>query len=303
MSHPPTPVMLTVGYVGLDHVVGLNHALSPGRTSLVERRHTPEGGRLGGCGPNIALGLAAAGCEAEVVSWVGDDAGADRIADVLRAAGVSIDGVERVLERTGTSWLPYADDGSSYCVYDPGGPMPTSLSDAQRRLCATARFAAIAVGPPEPSEEALDLLPHVATLLWPVKADARSVPPSLARKLAARANAIVLNSDESSFLAEIVGSDWQEAAAARDVLVVETRGAAGLRWRQGEASGDLRTTQVKVPDTVGAGDRFCAGVLAGLARGDAVDVLLRDAAEGVAALLRGRLDEHASHPTQTTHAT
>jgi hypothetical protein len=51
----PASAVLAVGYVGLDHVVGLNRAIAPGRTSLVERRHTPAGGRLGGCAPNICL--------------------------------------------------------------------------------------------------------------------------------------------------------------------------------------------------------------------------------------------------------
>ena len=303
MSNPSRPAVLTVGYVGLDHVVGLDHAISPGRTSLVERRHTPESGRLGGCGPNIALGLAAAGCQVDVVTWVGDDAGADRVAQVLCDAGISTEGMQRVLERTGTSWLPYAPDGASYCVYDPGGPLPQSLGEAQRRLCATARWSAIAVGPPGPTQEALDLLPDDATLLWPVKADAASVPPLLARKLAERANAIVLNREETTFLAEVVGSNWQQAAAERDVLVIETRGAGGLRWRQRDASAELSLTPVRVSDTVGAGDRFCAGVLAGLVRGHDVDTVVRDAARGVADLLRGRIDEHPPSASTTTPTT
>jgi sugar/nucleoside kinase (ribokinase family) len=300
VTRSPSPAVLTVGYVGLDHVVGINHPIASGRTSLVARRHTPEGGRLGGCAPNIALGLAEAACRVDVVTWVGDDAGADRVFDALRGAGISIEGVQRgALERTSTSWLPYVEGGASYCVYDPGGPMPALLGDAQHRLCATTRWCAIAIGPPGPTAQALDLLRDDATLLWPVKADPESVPPALARRLAARADAIVLNLDESSFLAEVIGADWRQAAAARNVLVVETRGASGLRWQQGRASGELATTPVEVSDTVGAGDRFCAGVLAGLAHGLDVDVLVHEAADGVAELLRRRLDEHAT----ATHIT
>jgi fructokinase len=188
-------------------------------------------------------------------------------------------------------------------VYDPGGPLPRSLGDAQRRLCSTARWAAIAVGPPGPTEEALDLLPDNATLLWPVKADPESVPPTLARKLAERANTIVLNREETTFLAEVVGSHWREAAAERDVLVIETRGAGGLRWRTREASAELSTTPVEVSDTVGAGDRFCAGVLASLVRGHDVDAVVRGAAQDVADMLRGRLDEHPPSASRTTPTT
>jgi ribokinase len=280
--------MVVIGYVGLDHVVSLRRGLEAGRTALVDRRHTPSPGRLGGCAAHVALGLAGAGVEVELVSWVGADAAGRRLAAELAAAGVGVRGLERSLPRTPVTWLAYRPDGGCYCVYDPGGPLPRGLSAPQRELMRSAGWCVAAVGPPAPALEALDLLPPESPLLWTVKADPQSFPPALAERLAARAAVVVLSREEASFLADQLGPDWRAAALGRGALCVETHGSAGCRYWTGASEAWFSVRPLPAGDPTGAGDRFTAGLLAGLARGRPVTAAVEAGARAAAELLEQR---------------
>jgi ribokinase len=280
--------VVVLGYVSLDHVIGLNRDIEAGLTSLVRRRHTRPEGRLGGCASYIATGLAAAGVDTGVVSFTGDDAAADVIDAAFAAAGVDTAGLARTLPATGVSWLPYSPSGASYCVYDPGGPLPERLEGAQRAACAQADWLVAAVGAPAPCREALAVA-RDATVLWAVKGDPGSLPSTLTHALAERAAVIVYSSDEAAFLASELGADWRLEIARADALVVETQGRAGVRyWVDGEERRLALGEPLPVFDTIGAGDRFCAGLLAALLdRGD-VEAAIRAGAAAARELLRGR---------------
>lgn len=253
-----------LGYVNIDHVAALNRELEPGITAQVARWHTRPAGRLGGCASYIATGLAAAGLDVSVVSAVGSDAGAAAVADMLTQAGVNVSGVQRGgLPRTGAAWLAYSPSGRSYCVYDAGGPLPDTLSRIQQQLCSTADCLVTSVGPPSPCAAALELLRPRRSLCWPVKADPVSFPPPLAHALAQRADTIVYSAGEAGFLDDVLGSRWRDRLARPGVLVVETRAADGARFWDGGQKGEMRpTAEIAVADSTGAGDRFCAGLLA-----------------------------------------
>lgn len=292
-----------VGYVNLDHVVGLNRDIAPGQTSLVCRRHTPPEGRLGGCASYIATGLAAAGIHASVVSFTGDDAAAAIVEGAFAAAGVDATGLERSLDATGISWLPYSPSGASYCVYDPGGELPVELTDEQRRICGAADWLVAAVGAPAPCVEALDALPSSSSVFWSVKADPSSFPVPLAHELARRASVIVHSSDEADFVAERLGAAWRDEAVRPDALVVETHGAAGARfWAGGEEDWIRLDEPLPVFDTIGAGDRFCAGLLAALIDGASPADAVGAGARWARALLRVRAELSDHHDDERRDA-
>lgn len=264
-----------LGYVNLDHVVAVTRAVEPGVTSLVSHRYSVPAGRLGGCAANIALGLAEACIEVDLLSWVGTDPAAARVTDELEAGGVGIAGVARDPDRrTGTTWLPSAPTGETYCVYDPGGASPRTLTNAQRERLHAHQRLVVTVGPPGPCAEALDLLRDQGFLLWAVKADPGSFPAALVGRLAARADVIVHNEQETAFLVETLGEKWGDRVRP-DALVVRTRGAGGAEYRCGATAGSVAASEaLDVPDAIGAGDRFCAGLLAGLIGGlDAGDAV------------------------------
>lgn len=280
-----------LGYVNVDHVVGLSHDIAPGQTALVRRRHTPPEGRLGGCASYVATGLAGAGREVSVVSFMGDDAAAGVVEDAFAAAGVDPSGIERILDSTGVSWLPYAPSGASYCVYDPGGELPAELTGEQRRICGTADWLVATVGAPAPCLEALDALPSSSSVFWSVKADPDSFPVPLSHKLATRASVIVHSSDEADFIAEQLGAGWRDEVARPEALVVETHGASGARfWADGGEEWIRLDEPLRVFDTIGAGDRFCAGLLMALIDGSGPADAVRAGALSAEALLRDRAE-------------
>ncbi|HZT53428.1 MAG TPA: carbohydrate kinase family protein [Gaiellaceae bacterium] len=292
MSAAASVRIVVLGYLNVDHVLGLNRELEPGVTALVERRHTPSGGRLGGCASYIATGLAASGAAVAVVSSVGRDAEAAVVESSLAAAGVETSGVEqREAQRTGVTYLPYAPTHASYCIYDPGGPLPERLTEAQRELCRRAGWLVAAVGAPAPCAEALAVAPAQASVFWAVKGDPASFPAPLARALAERAAVIVYSAAERPFLEQQLGADWRRDLARPDALVVETHGHEGARYWDGGREGRIRPeAAIAAWDTIGAGDRFCAGLLAARIGGADAEAAVRAGAETAAALLRERAD-------------
>jgi len=280
---------VVAGYLSVDHSVALQLGIEPGRTALVGQRLTGEDGRLGGCVSQIALGLAAERYPVEALSWVGPDRAGSRLIDELSAGGVGVGGIDRqLLDRTATTWLCYAPDGLSYCIYDPGGPLPGQLSGEQAALAAGAPWCIVAVGPPEPTTALLDLLQPAATLVWAVKADPLSFIPPLAERLAAASHVILWSETEASFLAGVLGEDWRTHCRRPGTLLVETRGADGCVYIDDDGLHIVEATaRVPVHDPTGAGDRFAAGLFTALLRGEPTEAAVR-AGEAVAASFLAR---------------
>jgi sugar/nucleoside kinase (ribokinase family) len=288
--------IVVLGYVAVDHVLGLNQEVEPGVTALVERRHTPAGGRLGGCASYIATGLAATGAAVAVVSSVGRDPEGAVVESSLAAAGVETSGLERrEAQRTGVTYLPYVPAQASYCIYDPGGALPERLTEAQRELCRRADWLVAAVGAPAPSAEALSIARAEASLFWAVKGDPASFPAPLARALAERAAVIAYSAAERPFLEQQLGRGWRRELARRDALIVETHGHEGARFWDAGREGEMRPeAPIAASDTIGAGDRFCAGLLAARIAGADGEAAVRAGAETAAALLRERAEAAAA---------
>lgn len=279
----------TIGHINLDHVVAVNRPIRPEVTSLVERRYSGSRGRLGGCAANIAVGLVAAGVATEVVSFVGNDPDGQLVFDSLTALGVGTTGIERdPSRRTGTTWLPSVPGGESYCIYDPGGPPPPGLTASQRDSILACEWLVAAVGPPDPCGEALDLRSDDGGLAWAVKADPESVTAELARRLLTQADVIVFNASERGFLEECVGGNWRDATRP-GALVVETDGAAGVHCWVGDRTFSVSPAErLHVADSVGAGDAFIAGLLAGLIAGEDAEAAARRGVRAAGALLANR---------------
>lgn len=285
-----------LGYVNLDHVAALNRRIEPGVTSLIERWYSQPAGRIGGCAANIAVGLAQEGVDADLISWVGDDPAATRVLGELRAASVGTEGVIRDPERrTGVTWLPSVPGGESYCLYDPGGAPPQTLTGPQQEQLAAVQRLVVAVGPPGPCVQALELLGRRSFLLWAVKADPASFPPHLAVRLAARADVIVHNEEEARFLADTLGEDWTDRTRGGG-LRVQTLGAGGVRYhRDGVVNEAPLDKSIDVADVIGAGDRFTAGLLGALIRGLDLDKAVRTGIESSRRLLHGRRNHELAY--------
>lgn len=249
-----------IGYASSDRPVAVDSLPGPGTTAVVRERLGSPWPRLGGCGPQIAAGLAALGVETSCISWVGDDRAGSLLEAQLIEAGARVDGLDRGAERTPESFLVYDREGSSLCFFDPGTPAVTGLSEVQHGLVAAADVVCLSVAPAAATRAALDAAADGARIVWSVKADPDAYPDELAAELLARCAVVWHSEQEAGF----VGGRVPGERIGPETLVIETRGAAGASWHRGGRAGSEPSSPLAVTDTTGAGDAFVAGSLAHL---------------------------------------
>jgi ribokinase len=246
-----------IGYASADRPVAVDVLPAPDTTAIVRERLGPAWPRLGGCGPQIAAGLAARGVDARCITWLADDEAGRYLRHRLEESGADVGGVDMGGRRTPESYLVYDRDGRTLCFFDPGGASPDRLTAAQREIVADAEVVCLSVAPAAVSRVALRLAGETARIVWSVKADPDAYPTDLAGELLGRAEVVWHSEKEATFLAGRVPGGSKRS----DALVIETRGAAGAGWRRGSESGREGAEPVNVSDTTGAGDAFVAGSL------------------------------------------
>jgi sugar/nucleoside kinase (ribokinase family) len=261
---------------------------APDATAIVRRRLSRPWPRLGGCGPEIAAHLAAAGVGTACLTWVGDDAIGRALLGQLEASGADTSGVVVDGGRSPESFIVYDAQGRTACFFDPGDATADTLSRDQRELVGAAELVCLTVAPAAATEAALDDTAPDARLVWSVKADRDAYPRPLVERLLARADVVALSAGERAFL--------DGRTPRHDAIVIETHGAGGVRWEHRGRVGHHEVSRIAVRDTTGAGDALVAGAIAQLRR-DADDVAAAVAAgiESSRALLerRGREEEGA----------
>ena len=278
------------GYASLDHVAMLDGAPRAGRTTTILQRPRGAWPRLGGSPAYLAAALVAAGLpDAFPICWIGDDAeGADYRSQLARKnipdAGVAV--VDRM--RTPVAVLAYEPDGGCICLYDPGSAEGSTLSDRQRELLSASDWVCVTIGPRPTTEAAMDGIGDHTRLAWVVKNDPRSMPISLAARIAARADLIIASKAERAFLHEAISA----AAALRPgTIVIETQGRSGALLRRDGKETFVDAAAIEVSDPTGAGDTFAGGVLAALAGGERDPAaILKAGHHAAAALLSARHD-------------
>jgi ribokinase len=276
--------VVVVGYASLDYVVRLDSPPVADRTSTILSR-AAQWPRLGGSPAYVAAALVAGGvAEVIPISWVGDDREGGRYRASLAERGVSLSGVGVRPGRTPICILAYEPDGGCHCLYDPGLHAAAELDEGQRALVAAAEAVCITVGPSRATREALALAPANAQLAWVVKADPRAVPGDLATALAARADAIIFSRGEAGFVDQAIG----QAAAARQSVLIETRGASEVAIKQQGGVHVVPVEAVETDDPTGAGDTFAGGFLAAWLSRAATPMATKAGAAAARAMLAGR---------------
>lgn len=240
---------------------------------------------FGGAESNTAVGLARLGVSVAWVSRLGTDTFGDHIVDTLATESVDVRSVVRDAGRptglmlkerpaTDTSRVSYHRSTSAASVMQPAD-LPERLFEGARLLHLTGITAALGPGPRAVVREALRLArehglvvsfdPNHRPALWDVD-DARRTYRDLIRDV----DHLLCNEAEARL---ITGRDSLDEAAADladlgpSVVVVKC-GSQGARALLPSGRFHVAPVPTRAVDSVGAGDAFNAGWIAGHLRHD-----------------------------------
>ncbi len=259
---------------------------------------TPTGllldARIGGSPLNVAFGLARMGQRVAFLGGISNGTLGNRLADALRAEGVSLDAVHRSDAPTTISLIGVDARGvPEYAFYGTGAADRTLPLAALERMPADARVLHVGsytmvVGETAATQRALIERVHGRAVVSYDPNLRLNVEPDLAvwratlEWMLPRTDVLKLSDEDLGLL--YPGID--PAAFAADCLgkgaglVALTRGGKGaFAWHPSGVC-DVPPVRVEVVDTVGAGDTFQAGLLTRL---DELGVLSPDGVRGMGA--------------------
>ncbi|WP_084125683.1 carbohydrate kinase [Demequina sp. NBRC 110054] len=251
-----------------------DHALVIGE-ALVDVVHAADGSvtrHPGGSPANVALGLARLGRDAELLTWLGDDADGALVSDHLRSSGVTL--CPGSLGAAATSVAAATLDHTGAATYEFA--LEWNLADSpMHRLSPTVVHTGSIAAVLEPGASAVLSVVEAARDTATVTYDPNARPslmgdPATARVAVERmirlADVVKASDEDVGWLApgeelEDVAQHWLGLGAA---LVIVTRGGEGASAWSAEGQVDVRAERVDVADTVGAGDSFMSGLIDGL---------------------------------------
>ncbi len=240
---------------------------------------------LGGAESNLAIALARLGLRPRWISRLGDDPFGRYTRATLEQEGVIVDAPIDTSAPTAVFFKERVAQGPRRVYYYRRGSAascmePTDLTAAQfagaRLLHVTGITPALSVGCATTVDRAITLAraagarvcvdPNVRPQLWPE----RGAGIAVLHALMARADLVLLGDEDAAYLFPGL-SDAAVLRAVRALgpgVVVLKLGARGARAVVEGEEASVAPYPVAVVDSVGAGDGFDAGFIAGLLRGD-----------------------------------
>lgn len=279
-----------IGYASLDHKYLVAPFEGAGRTTIVRdpvNAGRPEPGAVS----YFARAIARGGGRVDIVSWVANDALGEIFCQTMLDTHVGTSAVSRSGDRSPQAHMFYPANDEPITFFDPG-TLDQKLTAKQRRTVKDADVVVATVAPPDALTTALDTLSNDAVLMWTIKSDPASMSPTLAARLAARAQIITYSASEADFLREHCRLDPLSMTHDRN-LVIETRGASGAAFYVG---GKYSTTApgraITARDQTGAGDTFAGSLIVSLSEATDqppdFDVLITRACDDTAHFLASR---------------
>ena len=226
---------------------------------------------LGGSTCNIAVWLTHLGTETDMVGAIGDDVLGTWVITQLQAFGVSDKKIRTITNnRTGTCVILVDETGARSMMPDFGANLVQDVDQELENLISESDIVVMSAYTflrPESRKFALDVLESVDKSNARMVIDAASsspitnAGPDKVRKYLARADLVLANEDEFAALAVGAPEDW--TSEFKNLIV--KRGERGALWLfKGQEVASVKAQDVKVLDTTGAGDAFCAGLLSQL---------------------------------------
>ena len=269
--------VVVVGSYNCDLMAYSERLPAPGETVIGDRFESGPGGK----GANQAIGARRLGADVCFVTCIGDDAFGENARRVLVAEGLPERGIVTGREPTGVALILVDVEAQNAISVAPGA---NHELESQRVLDEFApdlqecRFVVLQL------ECTTELAVEVAT--WGHDhGKCVILNPAPARPLPAESlplfDILTPNEGELATIAAALGLPTASpdvhaaqlvALGVRNVIV--TLGARGALWVSADGARRFKAYPVNAVDTTGAGDAFTSGLVAALARGDALDAAI-----------------------------
>jgi len=261
------------GALNVDRLYKVNRiAKADEESEILDFEESP-----GGSAANTAVGLARLGAKTGYIGKVTTGREGEFLLNAFRKEGVSTDGI--VVSKTGRcgTVTGFVDQKGERALYlDPGVNDSMEFNEINLEYAAGAKYLHLTsfagTKPFEAQRKLVEALRDVKVTLDPGMIYARKGFSKL-QPLISRCFAVMPNRTELRLL---TGRDYEEGAEAllrEGVKIVAVKlGKSGSYITNGQESHHVQPFKVKVVDSTGAGDAFCAGFLYGLLK----DKTLRD---------------------------
>ena len=249
--------------------------------SIVDVVERPDGTRkehAGGSPANVAAGLGRLGLDVTLATSIGDDSYGALMRDHLAACGVEVTGASNHPGSTASAVARLDHDGAATYDFDISwDPGPIAVPDG----ITAVHSGSIAATVPPGADEVESLIRRLASTalvsfdpnLRPALVPDRTEVVARVERFVALADVVKVSDEDLAWLhpdetADAVVTRWLESGPA---IVVLTRGGDGSMALTRSGRVDRPAEPTTVVDTVGAGDSYMAGLLAGLYREGLLD--------------------------------
>lgn len=221
----------------------------------------------GGGPANVAIGLARLDLDVTLVTGLGEDAFGSLVTSHVTASGVRLENQPSAF--TGMAIVTLRDGGVP--AYDFALSWQAAVPAVPPGTVALHTGSLTAALAPAETEKAMAAAAPAATVSYdpnirPVPSSDRETEQRRVARQVALSDVVKASDEDLAWLRpgedpETVARDWLESGPA---LVIITRGPRGCTAVTRSVLIDVPAPQVTVADTVGAGDAFMSGLLAGL---------------------------------------
>lgn len=252
----------------------------------------PAGRQLGGAPTNFAYHARQLGLRSSIISSVGNDDLGHEIIQNIKDAGI-INFIEIKDKPTGTVSVQLDKNGvPNYIIHEDVAwdfitPSESAMEFARKAdaVCfgslaqrAETSFHSI--------QKILETVPDTALKVFDINMRQRFYSKDIILNSLKKANVLKINDEEILIFAEMFGLSGDEFEIMHQILnnydpniLALTKGAEGSWLISREEDSYLDTPKVSVADTVGAGDSFTAGLVAGLLKNKPLKEIHRSAVD------------------------
>lgn len=273
----PSGCVVVVGSLNIDLVIGLDRMPESGETVLGESLVRLPGGK----GLNQAVAAARMDAPVHIIGCVGTDGSGDWLRGILAEEGINAAGVGSVTGTSGTALIEVETTGANRIVVVPGANAALTAAAVEEALKAIENPAVVltqAEIPVEAIAAALTTAKSLGATTIFNPAPAREFPAEIFPQV----DYLVPNEHEAEHMCGIGCGNMVDSVEAASTFIdkgvgcaVITRGDRGAVWANANSSGQVQAFRVNTVDTVAAGDAFCGGLAAALARGESLAEALR----------------------------